>query len=112
MKTVTINNLEIEQSLHTEMNKINLIKIPEGWRLLTFDEFMNIWNNHKDKFDFHGEGFDEIAKQPLKSVENKYPYWNVWLARLDHDSYVNGNSRDLDCNYTVRGVRFCREVRK
>jgi hypothetical protein len=108
--TIIINNLEIERTLHTEMSRLSLIKIPDGWRLLTFDEFMNIWNNHRDKFDFGGDKFDEVVKQPLKGMETKYPYWNVWLARLGNDSYVNGR-RSLGYDSTVRGVRFAREVK-
>ena len=109
MSTIKINNLEIEKSLHTEMNRFSLIKIPKGWRLLTFEEFMDIWNNHKDKFDFSGNGFDEIVKHPLGENKNKYPFWNVWLSGLGDDSDVIGNYRCL-IYYTVRGVRFCRDL--
>ena len=106
-KTIIIDNLEIETKLHTEMNRMSLIKIPEGWRLLTFAEFQNIYNNHKDKFDF--ENLDEVIQNPFPNP--KYPYWNIWLSRLDRDSSVGGNRLLLD-NFSVRGVRFCREVLK
>ena len=112
MKTIKINNLEIEKSLHTEMNKFSLIKIPEGWRLLTFKEFMNIWKNHRDKFDFGEDRFDEVVKQPFKDKEKDYPFWNIWLSGLDDDSAVVGPYGNLDDNDAVRGVRFCREVKK
>jgi hypothetical protein len=106
-KTIIINNLEIETELHKEINRMNLIKIPKGWRLLTFNEFQNIYNNHKDKFDF--ENLDEIIQNPFPN--SKYPYWNMWLSGLGSDSYVDGNNWRLNFNNSVRGVRFCREVK-
>jgi len=107
-KTIIIDNLEIETKLHKEMNRFSLIKIPEGWRLLTINEFQNLYNNHKDKFDF--ENLDEIIKNPFPNC--KYPYWNMWLAGLDDDSFVCGYNRSLSYYGTVRGVRFCRKVKK
>ena len=108
--------LEIEKELHTEMNKASLVTIPDGWRLLELSEWIELINNYKDKFDWGiNEYADEIVSQPKKDIIDKYPYWNVWLHRIGSGNRSNlvGYNRILDCgNVVVRGVRFCREVKK
>jgi len=116
MKKETIKikelGLEIEKELHKEMEMIKDIKIPKGWRLLTMSEFLEVWNNHRSKFDFNGDRFDEIIKQPLKDGIKDYPFYNVWLNRLDIRSGLLGNLGDLYYDDRSRGVRFCRELKK
>lgn len=96
--------IEVEKKLHTEMNTIDKIKIPEGYRLLTLSEFLEIYNNHKDKLDYGGLP-DEIVKQPIIKNKDKYPYWNVWFRSLGSRSELEGNG-DLGYGSRVRGVRF------
>ena len=114
MKTIKIKELglEIEKELHREMEIIKDIKIPKGWRLLNINEFLEIWNNHRSKFDFGGDRFDEIIKQPLKDKVKNYPFYNVWLYGLDGGSVLDGYSGILSCANGSRGVRFCRELKK
>jgi len=113
MKTIKIKKLgiEIEKELHKEMENVGNIKIPKGWRLLTLNEFLEIWNNYKNKFDFGGDKFDEILEQPLKEKKKEYPFYNVWFYGLDLRSGLYGSSRDLDCSSWSRGVRFCRSLK-
>ena len=114
MKTIKIKELglEIEKELHREMEIIKDIKIPKGWRLLTMSEFLEVWNNHRSKFDFNGDRFDEIIKQPLKDGIKDYPFYNVWLGGLGNRSELNGYLGDLSYDSGSRGVRFCRELKK
>jgi len=116
MKKETIKikelGLEIEKELHREMGRFKDIKIPKGWRLLTISEFLEIWNNHRSKFNFDGDRFDEMIKQPLKDKVKNYPFYNVWLDRLDYWSGLNGANWGLDYDLGSRGVRFCRELKK
>lgn len=104
---LSTGTIEVEKNLHLEMNRRNLIKIPNGYRLLTLSEFLEIWNNHVDKLEWGGLP-DEIVKQPIKEIEETYPYWNIWLRRLDDGdrSGLNGDSRSLFYGNSVRGVRF------
>ena len=108
MKTIKIKLstgiIEVERKLHTEMDRFSRIKIPKGFRLLTLGEFLEIWNNHKDKLDYGKKFPDEVVEQPIKENKEKYPYWNVWFASLSGRSDLYG--RFLDYNYRVRGVRF------
>ena len=113
IKWFKIGDYEFETKLHTEMDCCAKIKIPEGCELITFLDFLEIVNNHTDKFDF-GAGdfvFDEIVKQPFKINEEKYPYWNVWLRGLSDDSGLAGGSRNLRDGGRVRGVRFKRKIK-
>ena len=116
MKKETIKikelGLEIEKELHREVEIIKDIKIPKGWRLLTLSEFLEIWNNHRSEFNFGGDKFDEIIKQPLKDKIKDYPFYNVWLLRFDNWSELNGCNRNLYCDNWSRGVRFCRDLKK
>ena len=113
--TVKINfgsySLEIDRCLNLSMNNFSEIKIPTGKSLLTLSEFLEIWNNHRDKFDFGGLP-DEVVEQPLKENKEKYPYWNVWFRGLDSRSGLVGYVGGL-CSGGggVRGVRFCRRKR-
>jgi len=114
-KTIIIQelNLEIERELHTDMNTPSKIKIPEGWRLLTLAEFIEIWNKHRNKLDFGGKLVDEIVKQPIEDNEKKYPYWNIWFRGLGNRSELFYSGGVLHSGSDrVRGVRFCRELKK
>jgi len=107
-------NIEIEKNLHIEMDKINKIVIPQGYRLLELSELLFIYNNYQDKFNWgKDKHFDEITSQPIKD-NKKYPYWNAWLHWLvdDYRSELVGYCRSLNCNYEVRGCRFCKESLK
>ena len=97
----------VEKNLNTEMKRVNKIVIPQGYRLLELSELIFIYNNYQNEFNWGKDKFfDEITKQPIKDC--KYPYWNTWLHRLDSDdrSGLIGCSRNLDCDITIRGVRF------
>ena len=113
-KTIIIEGVEYETELHTDMNEISKIVIPEGWRLMTLAEFLNIYNNHFELFNWETDKYaDEIVQQPIKDSEKEYPYWNVWLRGLvSGDRSELGGDRDLYCSSRVRGVRFCRDVKK
>jgi hypothetical protein len=116
VKTIEIKelNIEVEYEGHSEMNYVSKIEIPKGWRLLTLSEFLHIYNNYQDKFNWGMDKYaDEIVKQPIKKSEKDYPYWNVWFRRLDGSrSGLNGNNRLLDNGYDrVRGVRFARDLK-
>ena len=50
-----IGDYEFETKLHTEMDCCAKIKIPEGCELITFLDFLEIVNNHTDKFDLAQE---------------------------------------------------------
>src|SRR3990167_5768304 len=80
--------IEVESKLHTEMNMFSEIKIPNGMRLLTLAEWLHIYNNYFDKFNF--KPVDEVVKQPIKEKENEYPYWNVWFRNLVYQSELRG----------------------
>jgi len=98
--------ISVEKNLHTEMDIISKIVIPQGYRLLELSELIFIYNNYQDKFNW-GEDkfFDEITKQPIKDC--KYPYWNAWLHGLDSDGQSGlVGSRYLSYDDAVRGVRF------
>jgi len=116
MKKETIKikelGLEIEKELHREMGRFKDIKIPKGWRLLTISEFLEIWNNHRSKFNFDGDRFDEMIKQPLKDKVKNYPFYNVWLGGFGDRSGLNGDDGNLGYGDGSRGVRFCRELKK
>lgn len=97
----------IEKNLHTEMDRINKIVIPNGFRLLELSELLFIYNNYQDKFNWGKDKFfDEITNQPIKDCN--YPYWNAWLHRLvvDGGSGLVGVNRLLGYDVAVRGVRF------
>ena len=111
MRTKIINGWEYERELHTEMNTFSKIKIPKGWKLITFGELMLLWNDYREDFNFGKDNrFNEIVENPLKEKRKKYPYWNVWLAGLADGSGVCGYYRDSSY-LTVRGVRFKRKVK-
>lgn len=75
-------NIEVEKKLHTKMDNVYKIVIPEGFRLLELSELIFIYNNYQDKFNWGKDKFfDEITKQPIKDCN--YPYHNAWLRRLD-----------------------------
>ena len=113
-KTIKIKelNIEVETEYSQKDIKIKNIKIPKGWRLLTLPEWIELYNNHQEKFKDLNKDSDEIVKQPIKDNEIKYPYWNVWLFGLDDGSVLGGNYRYLSCSYWVRGVRFCRDLKQ
>lgn len=106
--------IEVQQKQDTAIDSYSKIVIPEGMRLLTLSEFLNIWNEHRALFDFGGDLPDEVIAQPIKENAKKYPYWNVWFHRIDDgdQSVLVGNYRDLHYGYRVGGVRFCREIKK
>jgi hypothetical protein len=82
---------------------------------MTLAEFLNIYNNHFELFNWETDKYaDEIVQQPIKDNEKEYPYWNVWLRGLvsGYRSGLLGDYRILYCDYRVRGVRFCRDVKK
>jgi len=103
--------IEVETELHTDMDKISKIVIPKGLRLLTFSEWMVCYNKYKNKFNWGGLP-DEIVSQPIDENNDKYPYWNVWFRSLGGRSVLYGYDRDLISDSRVRGVRFCRELKK
>jgi hypothetical protein len=104
--------IEVEVNLHNDMNTISKIVIPTGYRLLTLSEWIVCYNKYKDSFDWGGLP-DEIVSQPIEENKSKYPYWNVWFRDLDDGSVLYGNNYlNLYYNNGVRGVRFCREVKK
>ena len=113
-KTIKIKELNIE--VETECSQkdflIKDIVIPKGWRLLTLNEWLELYNNHQNMFIDLDIRSDEIVKQPIKDNEGKYPYWNVWLCNLDLRSDLDGNFRNLYCNGRVRGVRFCKDLKE
>ena len=111
-KTIKIKelNIEVETEYSQKDIKIKDIKIPNGWRLLTLPEWLELYNNHQKKFKDLNKDSDEIVQQPIESVKDKYPYWNVWWYDLD-DGSVPGN-RSLYYDDGVRGVRFCRDLKK
>jgi hypothetical protein len=111
-KTIKIKelNIEVETKLHTEMNRIDKIKIPKGWRLLTLSEWIFIYNKYKNNMDYGGKP-DEIVSQPIEENKDKYPYWNVWFGGLGYRSELLGFDGGLGSGLRVRGVRFCREMK-
>jgi len=112
-KTIKIKelNIKVETELHTEMNKIDKINIPKGWRLLTLSEWLFIYNKYRDKINYGGIP-DEIISQPIEEIKDKYPYWNVWFWDHDFRSVLSGSNGSLSCDDRVRGVRFCREIKR
>lgn len=113
MKTITIGDYEYETELHTDMDRLYKIKIPEGWELLEFQDFMNIWNDEelRKQFDYNGDGFNEVIINPLVEARKNYPYWNLWLARRGNVSVVDGFNRNQNYSDSVRGVRFKRKIK-
>ena len=119
--------IEVEKSLHTEMNSTAKIKIPSGYRLLTLAEFIEIWNYHKEELNYgDGEMPDEVVQQPIIENEKKYPYWNVWFRSRDCGqecksaivllytsmgvgSVLYDDDRGLYDDDRVRGVRFVKK---
>jgi hypothetical protein len=94
-------NLEVETELRKRVKKSE-IKIPKGWRLLTFSEASYILEKNILKL-----GLEKIEWITLKDK----------VASLDSDMYgdrlnVNGYSwsdLDIGCGF---GVRFCKEIKK
>lgn len=103
--------IEVERKLHTEMDYLSKIEIPEGMRLLTLSEFTEIWNYHRDNLDYGDKLPDEVVGQPILENKKEYPYWNVWFWDLGDWSELDGFDRNLSYNSRVRGVRFCRDLK-
>jgi hypothetical protein len=72
---------------------------------------LECYNNYFDKMDYGGVP-DEIVLQPIDRNKDKYPYWNVWFRYLDSRSDFHGNSYRHELELWVRGVRFCRDLKK
>jgi len=104
--------IEVQKNFDQKDLMIKDIKVPDEFRFLTFDEFRECYLNNFNKFNW-GKRLDEICLNPFAKKGDKYIYWNMYkrLARLDGDSAVCGYG-DLDGDGTVRGVRFCKDVKK
>lgn len=118
MRTIKIGNLEIEKELHTDMIHKKDIKIPKGWRLLSYPELLNIWFNHRNKFVFseNNERFDEFCSNPDKKWINQYPILNAYGGSALDDKWGFDSRLGIGgfdwVGYAVGygfGVRFVRE---
>jgi hypothetical protein len=102
MKTIKIPelNIEVETELRERVSKSE-IKIPKGWRLLTFSEASYILE--KGLLDL---GIKEIEWITLKEkVASLYSYMDVdWLR-------VGGLIWDDNNGGVGFGVRFCRSLK-
>lgn len=109
---LSTGTIEVEKKLHTNMKYAKDIKIPDGFRLLELNEFIELINNHYETF-WSKEEFDEWIAQPLKVNKVKYPFKNIYGSAVDEDdnrSRFLGYYWDDNCVSYAFGVRFCRSL--
>lgn len=102
-------NIEVETEFHQKDVGVNDIKVPEGWRLLTLNEWLICLNKHSDKFKDLNFKADEFVQQPIDKIKKDFPFCNVWLNSCDGGSDLNCGMWDFDWDHKVFGVRFCRD---
>ena len=111
MKLIKIKELGIEvQDGYDQRNiKLQDIKIPKGMRLLTLSELLHIYNKYQKKFK-NLEIIDEAIQNPIDKYREERPAWTLWFYGLDGRSGLGGYDR-LYYILSVRGVRFCKEIK-
>ena len=109
MKTKIIDGIEYECETHDFNKTLSQIKIPQGWRLWTFEECCKLHNNSEWRRKLDLEECWFFIKQPLKiNIEKGYVarfFAGSGGACLGADWYPTGAGSSL-------GVRFCRDVKK
>ena len=106
MKLINIKGIgEVEQEYHFKNIKLKDIKVPKGMRILKIEELLKLWNEHREKFDWGGDKFDEVIENPFKEFRTKYPFYNLWFRCVGDGSVLYGG-RDLGYGSGARGVRF------
>jgi len=108
MKTIKIKELgiEVESEYHFKDIILKDIKEPKGWRVLNTNEFFWLINSRYAK-ELGMMDTYEAVKHPYKKCKQKY--WALWFRSVDGRSGLFGNG--LVYAYSVRGVRFCKEVK-
>jgi hypothetical protein len=106
-----IKELKIKVRIKPVITKIKDIKIPEGYRLLTFQEAVYIYDNKLLK-DFPCKEWDLIQQFSKLNLDKGYKYsalYSLWGdGRLDVVGYCFDDSDD---GYAFR-VRFCKDVKE
>ena len=105
---LSTGTIEVEKNLHTDMKSFKDIEIPQGFRLLTLGEFIELINEHYTTF-WGNDGFDEWIAQPLIINKAKYPFKNIWGSAVDVGDdrlRFDGDSWSDDSGFHAFGVRF------
>lgn len=112
MKLIKIKELgiEVQQEYALKNIRVREIIIPKGMRLLTLDELLHIYNKHNAKFK-DLDRIDEAIQNPIDRFRKERPIWALWFGGVGDRSDLDGDY-GLAYYYGVRGVRFCRDVKK
>jgi len=108
-KTLKVEELkiEVETEIHDKGKMLSEIEIPKGWRLLTIQEVIFLFNNYLRKLNMNNTC--EFIEQQLNFNRKKN-----YIARFVADSggaylFCDGGA---SCAGASLGVRFCRDLQE
>lgn len=102
-------NIEVESTIHSKGEKIQNIKIPDGWRLLKFNEIIFLHNNDEYRKQLNLDNTWEYIEQPLEFNKLKEQAVAFYSSPYGANFYCNRNPNDA---IPSLGVRFCRNLRE
>jgi hypothetical protein len=106
-ETLTIGNVIFEKNTHDFDKCLKDIVIPKDWRLWTYQEAIENYNNHKKELNLQGCWF--FIEQPFK--ENKEKGYVARLCANSDEAYLHCN-RDPSIHSGSLGVRFAKDIKK
>ena len=97
--------IEVETKIHDKDKCLKDITIPKGWRLLTSNEIIFLFNNYEKELNLKDTW--EFIEQPFK-LNKEEGYVARFYAYSGRASF--GCDWDPDNHFAGLGVRFCRDI--